>query len=124
MKYIDDLDLTEQQRQAFNFGFVGLSKDDALVLMNIDLYVFEEAYEHYYNLGNSFCKFETLKKIHDKSEIGLESLKEYGKFRDIFIDENEFKLQQDSNDTNDEVVDIAEPISTADLIKKMKGEIQ
>lgn len=82
--YIENLKMNEEEFKCFNFGYVNLNKDDVLVLMRLNEDDFNKLYRVYYDLGNSFCRFELLKKILERSEVSLESLKEYGVFRDIF----------------------------------------
>ena len=106
--FIDNLKMNTEQKQSFNFGFVNLSLDDVLILLNIKENEFNEKYKYYYDMGNSFCKFETLKKILDKSSMNIDTLKEYAEYRKI-------------KDSKDLKVPQSEIINTTDLINKLRN---
>lgn len=104
--FVENLKLENEQAQAFNFGYVNLPVKDCYVLMGITQDEFNTKYKHYYTMGISFCKFETLKKILNKSDLSLEALKEYGSYRKIYdIDEMQTII----------------PMTTTDLINKLKN---
>lgn len=105
--FIDDLGMNTKQKQSFNFGFVNLELEDVFILLNIKEDEFNEEYKYFYEMGNSFCKFEALKKILDKSFMNLDTLKEYGLYRKV-------------KDTKNLEVSV-DVISTSDLINKLRN---
>lgn len=107
MEFIKNLDLNTQQLQAFNYGFVCLAESDSIVLMDITESEFNNKYKHYYNIGNSYYRYECLKRIMEKANNQLNTLKEYGAYRNVFTNNTEPSFNT---------------VNTAELIKKMKGE--
>lgn len=116
--FIESLKLNEKEQRVFNCGFVGLSEIDTIKLMEITEDEFRTHYRHYYNLGDSFCKFETLQKIHSKSDESIESLREYVQFRNMDI--GSIGSIGSANTKNDGT----EPTNTSDLINKLKNAKQ
>lgn len=108
--FIESLNMENNEKRSFNFGFVNLSIDDSLILMNIDQKEFDEKFKKYYDLGKSFMKFEILKKYYEISNLNNENLKEYGFYRNAFNEEDNKKLKIDEKNI----------FNTAELIEKLK----
>lgn len=111
--FTDSLKMNSKQKQCFDFGFVNLDLEDVILLLNISEEEYAEQYKYYYDIGNSFCKFETLRKILDKSSNSLDSLKDYGQYR---------KIKNTDNLTITSSTSTSTPMNTADLIKQLKGQ--
>lgn len=107
--FIDDLKMEGKEKQCFNFGFVNLNENDVFVLLDIDKEDYNRKYKRFYDLGNSYMKFELLKRFYEDSNRSIDDLKEYGNYRKIF------------NSDDKKNIGIDKGINTSELIQQLKN---
>lgn len=110
--YVNDLKMNEDELRVFNFGYVKLSVRDVRVLMEVDQEDYDLLYRRYYELGNSYCKFDVLKKLLEKSDLSMEFLRDYMSEREFDWEQAEDKIERDKKN--------GYSISTVDLIDELK----